>query len=185
MALVCSTSAWGLESLRRPGRIAVLAGDAQLILSELLLLVREQRASTKDKDPFHGTPAARALRETCAGLIAAIDGTAPFAEEAAPSASKRAKHARDGWSALRELFPGCEERVLSFSSAQDLGRLDQVCRHFHGPVGLSPVRSAALRAVRTRHPKVPVGGALVQRSCRSVGRHMATASSIPDSIMVS
>ena len=99
MALVCSTAAWGLESLQRPGRIALLASDAQRILSELLPLVQEQRASTKDKHPYHESGAARQLRSLCAGLVAALDGVAPASEkaEAAHSVAKRAKFENDYW----------------------------------------------------------------------------------------
>ena len=170
------TAAWGLEALPRPGRIALLAGDAQRILSDLLPLVLEQRTSTKDEHLFHKSSAARVLSSLCASLVAALDGSAQAEEAVAAEVfpvSKRAKRPRDGWSALCGLFPGCEEHVLAFSSAQDLGRLDQVCRHFHGPVGLSPVRSAALRAARSRHPNVPLGGALVQRSWGAVLRFAA------------
>ena len=136
------------------------------------MLLQAPGANEDPMDSFLATfTRPKKKRDDSASYFARSSSLLQTEEAAAPSGS--VKHARDGWTALRELFPGCEERVLAFSSAQDLGRLDQVCRHFHGPVGLSPVRSAALRAVRTRHPKVPVGGALVQRSWAAVLRFAA------------
>ena len=162
VALVFDSAAWELERLGRPGRISALGADVPRLLSDLVPLVHAQNHSA-DPEPYRTTRAALALRQLCSQLVDALDGKAPA--EALESSALVAKRSwcdgRLTLLGLQDAFPEAEELILSFHSAQDLARLDCVCRHFHGPVGsASPVRSAVLRAARSRHPSVSAMAAL-------------------------
>ena len=166
------TATCRLDAARRGGRVLTLAKNAVSILNELLPLMTEEQLSSKHNHCVLPLNVAAALGAAAERLVAVLlpEPSESAAPQAAPGPAKRSRLAPLAVALFCvSLDAGLERLVLTYCSASDLARICCVGRRFSGPVALSsPVCSAVLDALQTRHQSVALGPAIALRSWSAV-----------------